>query len=375
VVENPFYYTTNAGAITILSLTENVVDMTIPASIDGLPVTCIADFAFVSCSSLASVTIPGGVTSIGANAFALCNSLTNASIGNGVTSIGQGAFNDCTGLVSVKIPASVTSIGPSAFADCSGLASVMIPASVTNIGGEAFTGCTSLPAIIMDARNPFYSSADGVLFDKGQTTLIEYPGARAGDYTIPESVASIGSGAFANCAGLTGIRIPGSVTSIGDSAFEECTSLTSVIMPGSVTNIGGNAFYACVSLTNVYFTGNAPTADSSIFGGYEVCQPVPVTVYYLPGTTGWSNTFAGVPALLWNPLIQTGHGSFGVRDNQFGFNITGTNNFTVVVEACTNLVNPVWVPLTTNTLIHGLFHFSEPVQENTSGRFYGLGLP
>jgi hypothetical protein len=92
-------------------------------------------------------------------------------------------------------------------------------------------------------------------------------------------------------------------------------------MPGSVTNIGGNAFYACVSLTNVYFTGNAPTADSSIFGGYEVCQPVPVTVYYLPGTTGWSNTFAGVPALLWNPLIQTGHGSFGVRDNQFGFNI------------------------------------------------------
>ena len=58
------------------------------------------------------------------------------------------------------------------------------------------------------------------------------------------------------------------------------------------------------------------------------------TVYYLPGTTGWSSTFAGGPAILWNPVIQTGDGSFGVQNNQFGFNITGTNNFTFVVEAC-----------------------------------------
>ena len=58
-----------------------------------------------------------------------------------------------------------------------------------------------------------------------------------------------------------------------------------------------------------------------------------------------------------------------------GFNITNAANLTVVVEACTNLASPVWVPLTTNTLTNGVFYFSEPFQANRSGRFYGLGLP
>ena len=84
-----------------------------------------------------------------------------------------------------------------------------------------------------------------------------------------------------------------------------------------------------------------------------------VTVYYLPGTTGWSTTFAGLPAVLWNPLIQTGDASFGVQNNQFGFDITGAANLTVVVEACTNLASPVWTPLQTVTLTNGLFYFSD----------------
>jgi len=100
-----------------------------------------------------------------------------------------------------------------------------------------------------------------------------------------------------------------------------------------------------------------------------------VTVYNLPYTGGWSPPFGGLSPVLWNPVIQTGDGGFGVRNNQFGFDITGTNDFAVVVEVCTNLANAVWVPLTTNTLVNGLFHFSEPVQGNSSGRFYGLGFP
>ena len=82
-----------------------------------------------------------------------------------------------------------------------------------------------------------------------------------------------------------------------------------------------------------------------------------------------------VPAKLWNPAISTGDASFGVQNNYFGFNITGTNNYTVVVELCTNMASPVWVPLATNTLVNGVFYFSEPFQANSSGRFYGLGLP
>jgi hypothetical protein len=79
--------------------------------------------------------------------------------------------------------------------------------------------------------------------------------------------------------------------------------------------------------------------------------------------------------VLWNPLIQAGGSNFGVVSDQFGFNITGTNNFTVVVEACADLANPVWTPLQTVTLSNGSFFFSEPLQTNISSRFYGLGLP
>jgi hypothetical protein len=101
------------------------------------------------------------------------------------------------------------------------------------------------------------------------------------------------------------------------------------------------------------------------------------TVYYLPGTSGWSGFSAstGLTPVLWNPLIQTADGSFGISNNQFGFNITGTNNFTVVVEACTNLACPVWTPLTNVTLTNGSFYFSDPQWTNYSACFYGLGLP
>jgi len=92
----------------------------------------------------------------------------------------------------------------------------------------------------------------------------------------------------------------------------------------------------------------------------------------LPGTTGWSSTFAGLPALLWNPLIQTGDGSFGVQNYQFGFNITGTANIPIVVEASPSLAGPVWTPLQTLTLTNGSFFFSEPFQPNLSARFYRI---
>jgi hypothetical protein len=95
----------------------------------------------------------------------------------------------------------------------------------------------------------------------------------------------------------------------------------------------------------------------------------------LPGVTGWSNTFAGLPAVLWNPFIQTGDGSFGVRTNYFGFDITGTANIPIVVEACVNLTNPVWTALQSLTLTNGLFYFREPAQTGMTGRYYRISSP
>jgi hypothetical protein len=125
-------------------------------------------------------------------------------------------------------------------------------------------------------------------------------------------------------------------------------------------------------LTGVYFTGNAPTADSTVFNGGD-----PVTVYYLPGATGWSafSGSTGLTPVLWNPLIQTADGSFGISNHQFGFNITGTTNFTVVVEACTNLACPVWTPLTNVKFTNGSFYFRDQRWSNYLARFYRISPP
>ena len=99
------------------------------------------------------------------------------------------------------------------------------------------------------------------------------------------------------------------------------------------------------------------------------------TVYYLPGTTGWGTTFTGLPTVLWKPLIQTSDGNFGVQTNRFGFNINWASGQTVVVEACTNLANPVWSPVGTNILTGGPSYFSDPAWTNYPGRFYRLRSP
>jgi hypothetical protein len=149
-------------------------------------------------------------------------------------------------------------------------------------------------------------------------------------------------------------------------------SLTSITIPSSVTNIGSGAFQSCSSLTGAYFKGNAPGngSDTSVFLG---C-PGNATVYYLPGTTGWTNTFDGLPTKLWNPQAQI-DGSFGVRTKQFGFNITGTANIPIVIEACADLASPVWVPLQSCTLTNGSVYFCDLRWTNYPGRFYRLRSP
>jgi hypothetical protein len=97
----------------------------------------------------------------------------------------------------------VTSILGRAFEGDLSLTSVTIPSSVTNVGSFAFRDCTSLTNLSVDAANPAYSSLNGVLFDKAQTTLIVFPFGRSGSYVIPNTVTNIVTEAFYSCFGLT----------------------------------------------------------------------------------------------------------------------------------------------------------------------------
>src|SRR5213593_2245369 len=210
-----------------------------------------------------------------------------ASTFNGypVTSIGYQAFSNCTSLTSVTIPNGVTNIGGQAVRDCWSLTSVTIPNSVTSIGGGAFSRCPRLTNLSVDAANPVYSSLDGVLFNKAQTTLLTYPAARVGDYVIPGSVTSIQNYAFRNCTRLASVTIPNSVINIGSSAFSGCTNLTSVTIPNSVTGIGYQAFSGCAGLTNVII-GNSVTSLGGTFSGcaHLTSVAIPASVTSIGGS-------------------------------------------------------------------------------------------
>ncbi|MDR2813877.1 MAG: leucine-rich repeat domain-containing protein [Prevotellaceae bacterium] len=165
------------------------------------------------------------------------SSIKTLTIRQGITSIGDYAFHDCSGLTSVAIPNSVTSIGDYAFSRCSGLTSVDIPNSVTSIGESAFSRCSGLTSV-----------------------------------DIPNSVKSIDYEAFYDCSGLTSVAIPNSVTSIGYEAFSGCSGLTSVAIPNSVTSIGRGAFSGCSGLKHIYvYRATPPTVDAYTFSYVTTC--------------------------------------------------------------------------------------------------------
>ena len=255
-------------------------------------VTTIGEYAFCGCSSLkefkskfaspdgrcliidgklvtfapagiSEYTIPNSVTTIGEYAFNKCESLTSVTIPNSVTTIGGCAFQDCSNLTSVTIPNSVKTIGEDAFAFCSNLKSVTIPNSVTMIGEYAFCGCSSLK----EFKSKLASEDGRCLIVNGK--LVAFAPAGISEYTIPNSVTTIGEGAFYECKSLTSITIPNSVTTIGECTFSKCESLTGVTIPNSVTTIGGDAFAYCSNLTSVTIPNSVTTIG---YGAFEYCK-------------------------------------------------------------------------------------------------------
>lgn len=235
-VFNDFTVVENSGKLTITRYTGAGGSVLVPASIDGIPVVAIADNAFNSFPAVTDVTIT-----------------------DGVTAIGESAFYGCSGMQSVTLPGTLTTIGTKAFYGCS-LGSVSIPKSVLSIGRSAFSACYSLNDILVDDDNPTYADIDGVLFNKGVTSLIQFPAGSAEEYTVPAGVTLIAKYAFANSPELYSVTIPAAVTTVSEYAFEHCPNLTIYCTAGSAARgyAAGNGIpyvIVGVSLESVYAAG------------------------------------------------------------------------------------------------------------------------
>ncbi|HOG52003.1 MAG TPA: leucine-rich repeat domain-containing protein, partial [Lentisphaeria bacterium] len=126
--------------------------------------------------------------------------------------------------------------------------------------------------IVVESANQSYSSCGGILFDKNQQTLMQYPAGKSGGYQIPDGV-----------------------TSIEEEAFSGCSSLTSIVIPGSVTSIGDEAFAECENLAGVYFAGSPPEPDDP-----DIFRNCPCIIYYVSGAAGWGEQYGGRPTAVWN---------------------------------------------------------------------------
>lgn len=180
--------------------------------------------------------MPEKLESIDAAAFWGCTGLTEIVIPESVRTIGRdgyssgsvGAFSHCTGLTNVVLSDGVTTLGDSTFYGCQGLTEIVLPKTVAEIGKGVFSDCLNLSRIDVDGDNQAYSSVDGILFDKSQSTMICCPLAKEGNYVIPSTVTVINAFAFSGCTNMTSVVIPASVSRIETHPFMGCTRLANI---------------------------------------------------------------------------------------------------------------------------------------------------
>ena len=292
----------------------------------------IGDNAFNGCIQLSSLTLSEGIRVIEEMAFSNCSDLTEVLIPASVECLGDGVFSDCLAMeqitvasenehyvvrddilyskdlsVLVHYPASkeeqeftipeevrkiaglafasnyflmevmlgdhLEEVGSYAFARCSSLSFISLPAQTTRLGVSPFHDCTMLLEIEVDPSNPCYSSIDGVLYNKEQTQLIQYPAGLYDDfYKVPDTVQEIAENACYDAQDLEVLKIPAGIRKIGDMAFAFCDQLRDVeirVADPAQIEVGLMAFF---SVAGTPRTLRVPKGSSKLYKKSEQWQ-------------------------------------------------------------------------------------------------------
>lgn len=251
------YKLNDDGSAIITRYSGSAAALTIPSSLDGHTVKQIGSYAFEKNTTLTSVSIPETVTELEYYAFKGCTSLTAVTIPGGLTkagSLSNGVFSGCSALTTVQFGSGLVSI-PDALFEGTGLKTITLPESVTSIGSWAFANCAKLEQV-----------------------------------SFPAGLTSIDLCAFENCTALTAVTLPKRLTELGSEVFKNCSALKSVWIPKSLTDNGlGDGFKGCTALTDITFeTGITKIADRQFDGSPIKSITIPGTV-----TTVGMSAFSG----------------------------------------------------------------------------------
>ena len=239
----------------------------------GSGVTSIGDCAFSGCVNLSAVTLPSGLKTVGSSVFSGCDALVSITFPNTVTSLGDSCFSGCDKLRTVNLSSALTSIGSNAFYYCGALTGIELPDSLTTLGSMAFESCYNLQTVKLSSG----------------LNNIPYEG-------------------FWNCA-ISELTIPEGISSIGGSAFSSNNPLTTLYLPSTLENVSSSAFSGCSNLADVYFNGTQAEAEAILIGTgntylssatwhFSSNPPQIITTLTLPSmlSTVESEAFAGVGA-------------------------------------------------------------------------------
>jgi len=267
-------------------------------------------------STLTSVTIPEGVTTIGSRAFYYCSVLTSIAIPNSVTSIGSIAFYNCYALASVTMGSGVSEVGESAFYQTPWYSN--LPDGVVYIGKTLYAYKGNMPVNTQ------------IEVTAGTVTILAYvfsDRTNLTSVTIPSSVKTIGNYAFRNCYGLTSATLGGG--SIGDGAFSGCTALKQVTMGNGVTTIGPQAFYRCVYLESVTINNGVKAIGQEAF---TFCTALKQVAIPNSVTAVGSNAFGSCTAL---KQVTMGDGVTSI--NTYAFRNCSALESVTIGKAVTNI--------------------------------------
>lgn len=236
-----FAYTADGGEVTITEYIGESEHVLIPDTIDGLPVTALADKAFYE-KHVTTVVVPDSVTEIGDLCFSGDNYLVSLTLPDGMAELPYGALESCMRLYDFDLPQSLEKIYSSVFEFNYYLTHLTLPSSLTEIEQLNFIGLYGLQSLTLAEDNAAFKldETNGLLMTADGTRLLHCFSdiVPAEEIILPEGLKTVDPFAFHYDYDVKRIVLPEGVETIGAMAFAMCPNLTEIVIPASVTDIG-----------------------------------------------------------------------------------------------------------------------------------------